>query len=122
WMTRAPDSVATRAVPAPNASAGRVTGAQRDGAIVMTAGGTEIRVDPATGRLARVTVDGRAVSLRDGPRPVAGTAALQSVDHPADGNDYVVDARYTGELQRVRWRLAPNGWLRLDVSARTPRD
>jgi hypothetical protein len=121
-MIPGPDSVAARVVPAPPASTPRATGELQAGALVMRAGDTEVRIDPATGRLAGVTRGGVSVSLRDGPRLVAGAATLQRFDHRADGSDYVAEARYTGDLQRVRWRLMPNGWLRLDYAYRPQRD
>lgn len=125
WMIRSPDAVAPRVVAsAPDGGApdgARVSAETRGGVVTMRAAGVEVRIDSATGMLAGVSRDGVALSLRNGPRLVDGTSTLESLDQRADGDDYVVEARYKGELQHVSWRLAPTGWLRLDYSYRLPR-
>ena len=42
-----------------------------------------------------------------------GSAKLTSLTHRADGDGYVVEAAYEGELKAVRWRLDGSGWLEL---------
>ena len=127
WMTKDAASVAAVSVPAaaPGGST-RASGEMVNGAVTMRANGTEVRIDSATGRLQRVSSNGQVVSIRDGPRLVSGPATLTSLTHRADGSDYVVEARYSGELQRVQWRLLASGWLRLDYAYRVrggqPRD
>lgn len=124
WMIRPPEAIAERVIaaapPGAREGTGRVTADVRDGIVTMAAGGLEVRIDSATGRLARVSRDGVALSLRNGPRLVEGTSTLRSLDRHADGDDYVIDARYAGELQEAQWRLTPAGWLRLTYSYRLP--
>jgi hypothetical protein len=116
-MTSAPDVVSREAITS-NAPSSRVTAETQNGMITMRANGTEVRIDTATGRLAGLSREGKSLSLRDGPRLVEGTATFKSIAQRAEGNDYVVEASYDGELQRVAWRLSPSGWLRLDYSYR----
>ena len=127
WMTKGASAIATASLPASTSivdGAQRATGALADGVITMRANGIEVRIDSA-GRLQRASNGGRSLSLRDGPRIIGGTGTLSSLTHRADGNDYVVEARYAGELQRITWRLQANGWLKLDYAYRLrpgPRD
>jgi hypothetical protein len=117
WMLAAPGGVAAQVVPTAAASA-RTTVARDGNAFVLRAGGTEIRIDSTTGRLASMSRDGKTVSLHDGPRLVEGEAKLTSIVQRAEGNDVVIEARYDGDLQRVAWRLSPSGWLKLDYTYR----
>ncbi|MEO6527086.1 MAG: glycoside hydrolase family 2 TIM barrel-domain containing protein [Gemmatimonadaceae bacterium] len=119
WMLAAPKSVASEVIPssAPATSRGAIL-AREGNTFVLRANGTEIRIDSTTGRLASMSRDGKSVSLKDGPRLVEGTAALTSISERTEGTDVVVEARYTGEMTRVTWRLTPSGWLRLDYSYR----
>ena len=119
WMTAAPGVVAAQVVPASAPSASARASVVREGsAYVLRAGGTEIRIDSTTGRLVRMARDGKTVSLQDGPRLVEGIATVTSVTQRNEGNDVIVEARYTGELQRVSWQLSPSGWLKLDYAYR----
>ena len=118
WMTKDASTIAATIAPAtaPTVSA-TARGEKADGVITMRANGTEVVID-SLGRLQRVSSNGQVVSLRDGPRLVSGPATLTSLTQRTDGSDYVVEARYSGELQRVEWRLQPNGWLKLSYAYR----
>ena len=119
WMIPANDIVAHAVVPTVgSAIAARATAERSGGTFIMRASGIEVRVDSATGRISGLSRTGKAVSLRDGPRLVEGTATLTSIVQRTDGNDIVIEARYDGDLQRVAWRLSPSGWLKLDYSYR----
>jgi hypothetical protein len=78
------------------------------------AAGVEVQIDKASGMLAKIRRDGKAVSLSNGPAPAVGTASLTSLRHFQDGADHVVEAQYSGALRLARWRIHPSGWLRLD--------
>ena len=119
WMIPANDIVTRAVVPTVgSAIAARATAERSGGTFIMRASGIEVRVDSATGRMSGLSRSGKAVSLRDGPRLVEGTATLTSIVQRTDGNDIVIEARYDGDLQRVAWRLSPSGWLKLDYSYR----
>jgi hypothetical protein len=56
-----------------------------------------------------------SLPLTNGPRIVGGAdGKLTALTHRVDGADHVVEAAYDGALKSVRWRLRPDGWLRLD--------
>ena len=126
WMIPGPDSVAARLLArdaaAATSHAAPATGERREGTVLMRAGDTEVRIDTTTGQLVDLRRGDARAALRNGPRPIDSTAVLTSFTHHVDGSDYVVEARYTGALQRVTWRLTPGGWLRLDYVSRAPRD
>ena len=74
----------------------------------------ELRFDTSTGRLAEIRKDGRAFSLRDGPRLVAykrngrsfedisGNSRLRRLDLAPTGN-VLATATYDGPLRKVTW-------------------
>jgi hypothetical protein len=131
WMTRGPDEIRGRIVPASGTAAssgtsaspsevaassrvsGSATGHETAGQVLLDASGTRVAIDRATGQLASVERDGQHVSLANGPRIVEGKAMLTSLVHRPDGDGYVVEAAYEGELKEVRWRLDGSGWLEL---------
>ncbi len=116
WMTKGPDAVRPRIV----SLGGRASGREERSEVVLEAGGTRVRIDRASGRLASVERDGRRVSLANGPRIVEGAATLSSLAHRADGDGYLVEASYEGPLKQVRWRLDGSGWLELSYRYENP--
>ncbi|HYP15620.1 MAG TPA: glycoside hydrolase family 2 TIM barrel-domain containing protein [Opitutus sp.] len=117
WMISDPAALAARAV---NTTAGQATAHVDGRSIVMAAAGVEVTIAADTGRLVSARSGGQEFPLSDGPRLISGAGALASLEHAADGNDYVVKARYTGELREVTWRMLPSGWVRLDYAYRLP--
>jgi hypothetical protein len=128
WMTRSPDEIRRRVVAATEGSAAgasaaagaRATGQETATQVVLEASGTRVAIDRGTGRLVRVERDGQRVSLADGPRIVDGTAKLTSLTQRADGDGWLVEAAYQGNLQRVRWRMDGSGWLELSYRYANP--
>jgi hypothetical protein len=116
WMIPTAEVAAKSEVPANVDVGARVTSERVGSTYVMHAAGTDVVIDSATGRLVRLTRNGKVVSLTDGPRLVEGTATFTSIEQRTEGNDVIVEAKYTGELQRITWRLTPSGWLKLDYS------
>ncbi|MGH8024387.1 MAG: glycoside hydrolase family 2, partial [Limisphaerales bacterium] len=53
------------------------------------------------------------------PRPAPGNARLLKLSWKRSGADWLVTAKYDGELKSVTWRLQPNGWLRCDYKYAT---
>jgi hypothetical protein len=119
WMIASPRQTREQIGEAESGDTEEVSGRAGDGRIRMQAGETTVEVDASTGRLASVRQSGEAFSLSNGPRPVGiYPDSLTSLDHYAEGDGYVVEATYDGGLNRVRWRLLPSGWLRLDYAYR----
>jgi hypothetical protein len=55
-------------------------------------------------------------SLANGPQLTVGTNTLQKISFSEDGPDMVVSTRWTGNLQRVSWRINGNGWVDCDYT------
>lgn len=115
-------------------------------ALVVKAGELEVRFSKRNGELAGASVAGHTVSLANGPRLIAerrgdrhadgsveakvekgvdrryddvsGTSTLAKLTAQTDGADVVVEADYNGNLQHTRWRISPNGDVRLDYDYR----
>ncbi len=108
WMIASADAVASRMRAA---DGGAATIEQSDAAVEMKAGPLSVSIDKATGYLRTLSKGGTVVPLTNGPRPVLGTAVLQSIKAAREGADAVVRAEYTGGLRKVEWRLRGNGTL-----------
>jgi hypothetical protein len=111
WMLEAPAGVRARIVPAASSVAAVATEAADT--LSVSAAGAQFTFARANGTLAAVSVDGRAYPLKNGPTLSVGTAALTSFGGAQDGNDYVVSAAYSGNLEQVEWRVRGDGWLSL---------
>jgi hypothetical protein len=115
--------------------------ASSKGRTVVSASGLELRFDEASGELAGITRSGKNVALRGikftaarrGNRTLDGTidaeapkglnlvykelpldSRLRSFATRSEGGDAVVEASYFGALQKVLWRISPNGDIRLE--------
>lgn len=54
------------------------------------------------------------LSFGKGPLPVTGTASLTALTHYRDNDGEVVEAKYNGALQCVKWKMYASGWLSLE--------
>jgi hypothetical protein len=115
WMIQGTGDMASRIVEA-SRPAGAARGEEKADMIVLTANGTEITIERATGQLRSVKRADQTFSLAGGPRLVSGEARLKDLQHGAEGEDYVVTATLEGNLRQIVWRLRPTGWLQLDYS------
>jgi len=115
WMIPEPEEVAATVVQAaPDAAS--ANGVVRDNQIVLSANGIEVMVDSATAQLTGVSVGDEEVSLSHGPRLVGGESSLRDIRHYADGDAYVVEASFDGNMRSISWRLFPSGWLQLNYT------
>jgi len=113
WMIPEPKELAKNLV---HSSTGKASGTEKNGMIVLMANGIEVKIDVTTGQLYSATCNGTVISLSKGPRLVSGEATLKDIKHYPDGNDYVVEANYDGNLKKIHWRMLPNGWLQLNYA------
>lgn len=112
----------------------------------LAAGTLRLRFDKATGELAGVHRGEQPIALGAGPRfvaarrgdrsvdgwvaenlpkgvdrvyrPVAPPSGLTALRVRSDGADAVVEADYFGALRETRWRVSPDGAVRLDYAYR----
>ncbi len=83
-------------------------------AITLFATGVTVRIDRRTGLLSEASRDGKTVALKNGPRPVMGSAVLASIAPTMRGPDAVVECVYTGAMKSVCWTLQPGGCLKME--------
>ena len=111
----------------------KISTQEADGQLVVHAGALELQFDKATGYLTRVTNGGKIIPLANGPRfiacthnpgsrgavsysDVAGTNTLTSLTSHLDGSDMLVEASYDGAFKQARWRISPDGRVKLDYT------
>jgi hypothetical protein len=110
--------------------------------LAVRIGSLDLRFDKSTGELATVLLGGKPISLGKGPRFIAarranrnpdgtvnphagkgvdreytdisGQSTLTRLSSRADGGDVIVEADYAGPLRQARWRISPDGDVRLD--------
>ena len=88
----------------------------QDGELLVTAASREFSFSEATGQLLRVQQGARTYSLGNGPTLLSGEAELVTLDSASEGDDIVITATYSGDLEQVEWRVRGNGWLQLTYS------
>jgi hypothetical protein len=93
--------------------------------VAVRAGNIEAGFDPATGRLTRLSRDGRGFSLR-GPHLVAyrrhartfedvsGPIVLTHFTAGIENGVATAEATYSGHLRALRWRISSDGDIQLD--------
>lgn len=83
--------------------------------LTLSANAISVSFDKKTGELSGVKNDnGSAISIKDGPVLVSGTSSFTGLKHFKEGEAYVIEASYTGNLNYVRWKMQPTGWLEMD--------
>jgi len=81
------------------------------GSVTLSGGGVQAVIDRATLQISSVSVNGHAISLKNGPRPLSGEAKT-SFTHQADPNS--VEAKFSSGLKSARWSMDATGRLRLE--------
>ena len=115
-----------RATAPPRAVEGRVLTREEGGSLYAQAGALELRFDKRTGLLAEVRRGGQLIPFGNGPRflafrrdgrkyvDISGPSEKLFFEPHMEGGDLVVDTHYNGALKRARWRVSPDGAVRLD--------
>jgi len=79
--------------------------------IEVKSGALLVTFSKETGLLSSVRRGEQLYSLANGPQLTMGTNTLQKISFDEDGPDIVVSTRWSGNLQRVSWRINGNGWV-----------
>ena len=105
---------------------GEVSTREADGSLFVRTGALELRFDKATGLLAEVRHGGRLIPFGNGPRflafrrderkyvDISGPSAKLFFEPHMEGKDLIIETHYNGALSLARWRVSPNGAVRLD--------
>lgn len=133
WTWRWKSGAAAIGNAGPAAAKAAVTSAEEGSEVVVTIGRNAVRFNTTTGRLAALERDARRISLSNGPRltaykrtersflPAGSDAGkLTSLTTARDGETVLVTAKYDGAFREVRWRISPDGDLRLDYEFTGP--
>jgi len=112
WMLQTPAALRASIVPA--AAVAAATATDNGESLSVTASGTTFTFAKADGTLSGVTASAGTFPLKNGPTLSVGSATLTSFSAAREGNDYVVTAAYSGNLEQVIWRVRGDGWLSLD--------
>ncbi len=99
-----------------------VTVAETDSLLTLQASNITVTFNKLTGQLGKIKGNnGDKLSFANGPVLVGGTATFQSLAHHTEPDGEVVEVRYQGGLTSVRWKMSPDGWLRLDYAYELPK-
>lgn len=80
-----------------------------------------IKWDKKTGLIAGIKNENQSINFLHGPIPaLSGKVELAEIKNYSDGDNYVVECSYNGELKKAKWTLLGTGWLKLEVIYRTP--
>ena len=93
--------------------------------LIVQANQTELSFDKQTGTLTQVKRDGKTIQLnglrflafRRNDRKyddVSGQSKLTKFTSRNEGKDFIVEANYDGALQKILWRVSPDGAVKLD--------
>ena len=83
--------------------------------ITLSENAISVSFDKKTGELSGLkNQNGAALSFGKGPIMVSGTSTFTGLKHFKEGDAYVVEVSYSGNLQSVRWKMQPTGWLEME--------
>lgn len=92
------------------------SGVENENNYTLKASGIVVSINKLNGTLQSVISDGKLVSLNNGPIMVSGNDSLISSRFFADGNDWVAEFLFEGNMKKIVWRMTPYGWLKLNYA------
>ncbi|MHC4204301.1 MAG: glycoside hydrolase family 2 TIM barrel-domain containing protein, partial [Planctomycetota bacterium] len=87
---------------------------EREPLLLFKIDSLNLTFDKKTGELAKVEKNGKQISFGKGPRLVAGKSTLTELKHWREQNNTFIEAKYDGDLNYVKWKIYPSGWVRLE--------
>jgi beta-galactosidase/beta-glucuronidase len=91
--------------------------AETDTTFTLKANKIAVSFNKKDGKLAFVrTETPNQLNFRNGPVMVNGNVTQMGYKHYRDSDGYALEFRYTGDLEFVRWKMHPNGWLSLEYA------
>ncbi|HEU5122909.1 MAG TPA: glycoside hydrolase family 2 TIM barrel-domain containing protein [Verrucomicrobiae bacterium] len=96
----------------------KAVGTETADAVEIKAGDLRVKISKQTGWLTEVSREDESFSLNQGPRLAmtnsAANSTLKSIRAEQDGPDYIVSAKFDGDLKSILWRVFGNGWVRCE--------
>lgn len=91
-----------------------VTATETETGVTLKSNGIGITINKKDGMLSGLTNDkSKPISFGNGPVMVSGTSEFKSLKHYKEGDLYVVESTYAGDLKKVTWKMYPGGWLEM---------
>jgi beta-galactosidase/beta-glucuronidase len=87
---------------------------EKDTTLLVKIDSLNLSFDKKTGELAKVEKHGKRISFGNGPRLIAGQNTLTEFKHRREQDNIFVEAKYEGDLNYVKWKIYPSGWIRLE--------
>ncbi len=84
--------------------------------VEIRSGDLLVKISRKTGLLTEVIRDDVEFSLTNGPRLAVTNGTLKSIRSDQDGPDYIVSAKFDGDLKSILWRVHGNGWVRCEYT------
>jgi len=78
------------------------------------------RWNKKNGLLIEVKSKEKPIHFINGPVSVTGASELKEFKNYSEGDNYVVECTYQGDLQTVKWTVQATGWLKLEVKYKAP--
>jgi len=98
----------------PTVAGSAVTINETDSLLTMKASGISVTLSKRTGLLSALANESSAaLSFKNGPVLVSGDATFTGLKHFKEGDSYIAEASYTGDMKYVRWKMNPSGWLEM---------
>ena len=86
-----------------------------DTTITLKANGTSIAFSKKSGKIVKVTYNNRTnLMFTNGPVLTSGTYKLTDIKSFKEADGTVIEVKYDGNLQSVRWKMHNSGWLSLE--------
>ncbi len=114
WPFRTQAETAAANIPAAPATAATAT--ENPTSITLAGGPVQVTISKSTGRITGVAAHRQAVALTNGPRIVSGASTLTGITRSTAGNDQVVTASYSGNLNSMVYRLRGDGWMHISYT------
>lgn len=91
------------------------TGIGNEKLVIMEANNIKVQIESKTGILKNITKNGLTISLSGGPTMSEGESDFVKYNTFQKGNDFIYEADFSGNLNKIRWTLLGNGLLKLNV-------
>jgi hypothetical protein len=94
-----------------------VTTTETDSLITLKANGISVTFNKKTGLIFDLANDYSAkLAFKDGPILVSGNAKFESLKSSKDGENYIIESTYSGDMKSVKWTMTPEGWLKMEYA------
>lgn len=94
-----------------------VTVKETDSLLTVHGGEIGVTFSKNTGKIVHLSNDkSMPLSFANGPVLVSGDAQFVSLSQHQDGENVVIEANYTGAMNKIIWTMYPSGWLKMDYA------